>query len=125
MPLLIVASACCYKMWKQVNAALYYAKNLPQVKEIVERLKRFGIFVTLAKVSLQTNSLATQLLKIKDQYECLVKAYASVEMIKSANYTFTEAVQAISKNLTSENTLVVLNVTLKKKRKATTFLKYL
>ena len=32
-----------------------------------------GILVTQAKVSLQKSGLAGQLLKIKDQYECLVK----------------------------------------------------
>ena len=51
-----------------INAALYYAKNLPKVKAIV---KSSGILVTQAKVSLQKSGSAGQLLKIKDQYECL------------------------------------------------------
>ena len=56
-----------------LNAALYYAKNLPEVKAIVERFEGSGVLVTQAKVSLQTTGLASQLIKIKDQYECLVK----------------------------------------------------
>ena len=53
-----------------LNAALYYryAKNSREVKAIAESFDGPGIFVTHAKVSLQTIDLATQLLKIKDQY---------------------------------------------------------
>ena len=51
-----------------------------------------GVSVTQAKVSLQTTGLASQLLKIKDQYECLVKL---IETKESAKYTIKEAVQAI------------------------------
>ena len=75
-----------------LNAALYYAKNLPEVKVIVESFVGSGILVTQAKVSLQKSGLAGQLLKIKDQYECLVKL---IEKMESAKYTIKEAVQAI------------------------------
>ena len=51
-----------------------------------------GILVTQAKVSLQKSSLAGQLLKIKHQYECLVKL---IEKMESAKYTTNEAVKAI------------------------------
>ena len=51
-----------------------------------------GNLVTQAKVVLQTSGLAIQLLKIKDQFECLVKL---IETIESAKYTIKEAVQAI------------------------------
>ena len=52
-----------------------------------------GILVTQAKVSLQKSGLAGQLLKIKDQYECLVKL---IEKMESAKYnTIKKAVQAI------------------------------
>ena len=54
-----------------LNAALYYAKNLPEVKVIVESFVGSRILVTQAKVSLQKSGLAGQLLKINDQYECL------------------------------------------------------
>ena len=67
-----------------LNAALHYAKNLPEVKAIVESFVGSGILVTQAKVSLQKSGLAGQLLKIKDQYECLVKF---IEKMESAKYT--------------------------------------
>ena len=41
-----------------LNAALYYAKNLPEVKAIVESFVGSGILVTQAKVSLKKSSLA-------------------------------------------------------------------
>ena len=55
-----------------LNAVLLYAKKLPEVKAIVESFVGSGILVTHAKVSLQKSGLAGQLLKIKDEYECLV-----------------------------------------------------
>ena len=68
---------------KLVNAALYYAKNLPEVKAIVESFVDSGILVTQAKVRLQKSSLAGQLLKIQDQYECLVKLIEKMEKMQS------------------------------------------
>ena len=50
--------------------------------------------VTQVKVNLQKSGLAGQLLKIKDQYDCLVKL---IEKIESAKHTIKEAVQAIQK----------------------------
>ena len=41
-----------------LNAALYQAKNLPEVKAIVESFVSSGILVTQAKVSLQKSGLA-------------------------------------------------------------------
>ena len=67
-----------------LNAALYYAKNLPEVKAIVKSFVGSGILVTQAKVSLHKSGLAGQLLKIKDQYECLVKL---IQRMESAKYT--------------------------------------
>ena len=75
-----------------LNAALHYARNLSEVKAIVESFVGSGIMVTQAKVSLQKSGLAGQLLKIKDQYECLVKL---MEKMESAMYNIKEAVQAI------------------------------
>ena len=75
-----------------LNAVLYYAKHLPEVKAIVKSFVGCGILVTQAKVSLQKNGLAGQLLKIKDQYDCLVKL---IEKMESAKYTINKAVQAI------------------------------
>ena len=62
------------------------------MKAIVESFVGFGISVTQAKVSLQKSGLAGQLLKIKDQHECLVKL---IEIMESAMYTIKEAVRAI------------------------------
>ena len=56
-----------------LNAALNYARYLPEVKAIVVSFVGFGILVTQAKVSLRKSGLAGQLLKIKGKYECLVK----------------------------------------------------
>ena len=75
-----------------LNAALYNAKNLPKVKAIVESFVDSGILVTQAKVSLQKNGLAGQLLKIKDQYERLVEL---IKKMESAKYIIKKAVQAI------------------------------
>ena len=69
-----------------------YCKNLPEVKAIEESFVGSGILVTQTKVSLQKSGLACQLLKIKDQYECLVKL---IEKMDSAKYTIKKAVQAI------------------------------
>ena len=71
---------------------MYYAKNLPKVKAIVESFVGSGVLVTQAKDNLQKSGLAGQLLKIKDQYECLVKL---IEKMEKAKYTIKEAVQAI------------------------------
>ena len=62
------------------------------MKAIVESFVGSGILVTQAKVSLQKSGLTGQLLKIKDQYDCLVKL---IEKMEKAKYTITEAVQAI------------------------------
>ena len=71
---------------------MYYAKTLFEVKAIVESFVGYGILVTQAKVSLQKSGLAGQLLKIKDQYECLVKP---IKKMESTKYTIKEAVQTI------------------------------
>ena len=72
-------SAICYlpqpvptRWGSWLNAVLYYAKKLPEVKAVVESFVGNGILVTQAKVSLQKCGLAGQLFKINDQYECLV-----------------------------------------------------
>ena len=90
-----------------LNAALYYAKNLSEVKAFVETFVGSGILVTPAKVSLEKGGLAGQLLKIKKQYECLVKL---IENMGNAKYTIKQ-----SKNLTSIKTLVTSTDTLKKR----------
>ena len=56
-----------------LTAALYCAKILPEVKAIVESFGGSGILVNQVKVSLRKSGLAGQLLKIKEQNECLLK----------------------------------------------------
>ena len=48
-----------------LNAALYYAKTLSEVKAIVESFVGYGISVTHTKVSLQKSGLGGHLLKSK------------------------------------------------------------
>ena len=87
--------------WRNwLNAALYYAKNLPEVKAMVESVVGSGILVT--QVSWQKSGLAGQLLKIKNQYECPVKLVEKKMAI--AKYTIKEAVQAIQELDFGENT---------------------
>ena len=74
---------------------------MPEVKAIVKSFVGCGILVTQAKVSLQKSGSAGQLLKIKDQYECLVKL---IEKMKSAKYTIKEVVQAIQELEFGEDT---------------------
>ena len=90
---------------------MYYAKNLPKVKAIVESFVDSGILVSQAKVSLQKSALAGQVLKIKDQYECLVQL---IEKMESAKYTINEPVQAIQKLDFGEDTCNI-NQYIKKK----------
>ena len=94
-----------------LNAALFYAKNLPEVKAIVESFVNSEILVTQAKVSLQKSSLACQLLKFKDQYECLVKL---IEKMKSAKYTIKKAVLVIQELDYGEDTCNINQYTKKK-----------
>ena len=102
-----------------LNAALYYAKNLPEVKAIVKSFVGSGISETQAKVSLQKSGLASQLLKIKDHYECLVKL---IKKIESAKYTIKEAVKAIQKLDFGKDTCDI-NQYIKQECKTMTFLK--
>ena len=105
-----------------LNAALYYAKTLSEVKAIVVSFVGCGILVTQAKVSLQKSGLAGQLLKIKDQYECLIKL---IEKMKSAKYTIKELKKQCKqfKNLALVKTLVTSTNILIKQCKTMTFLK--
>ena len=96
-----------------LNAALCYAKNLPEVKAVVKSFAGSGILVTQAKVSLQKSGLAGQLLKIKDQYECLVTL---IEKMKVQSKTLKKQCKQ-SKDLTLVKSLVTSTNTLKKNAK--------
>ena len=69
---------------------------------------------------MQKSGLAGQLLKIKDQYECLIKLARKIE---SAKYTIKKAVQAIQELDFGEDTCNI-NQYIKKICKTMTFLKY-
>ena len=66
-----------------------------KVKAIVESFEGCGTLVTHAKVGLQTTGLDTQLLKIKDIYECLVTL---TETMKSAKCNVKKVVQAVQES---------------------------
>ena len=107
-------------MGKLVKCCLVLRKkDWPEVKAIVESFVGMRILLTQAKVSLQKSGLAGQLLKIKDQFECLVKL---IEKMKSEKYITKEAVQAIQELDFDEDTYNINN-TIKKKCKTMTFLK--
>ena len=89
------------------------------MKAIVESFLGSEILVTQEKVSFQKSGLAGQLLKIKDQYECLAKPMKKIE---SAKYIIKEAVQAIQELVFGEDTCISTN-TLKNECKTMTFLK--
>ena len=71
------------------------------MKARVKGFEGSGILVTQAKVSQQTTGLAAQFLKIKDQYECLVKL---IKIMESVKYTIKEAVQTIKELDLGEDT---------------------
>ena len=102
-----------------LNTALYYAKNLPEVKVIVESIVGSGILVTQAKVSLQKSGLAGQLLKIKDQYKCIVKL---IENMKVQSIPLKKQCKQ-SKNLILVKTPVTSTNPLKNECKTMKFLK--
>ena len=62
------------------------------MKAIVKSFVGSESLVTQARLACKKSGLAGQLLKIKDQYEYLVKL---IEKMESAKYTIEEAVQAI------------------------------
>ena len=99
--LLVTHLSLFLQVGKLVKCCLALRKNLPEVKGIVESFVGSGILVTQAKVSLQKSGLAGQLLKIKYQYECLVKL---IEKMESAKYTTKEAVQAFQELVFGEDT---------------------
>ena len=64
-------------------------------------MKSVVSLVTQTKVSLQTTSQATQLIKFKNQNQCLVKLKKTLE---SSKYTIKEAVQAMQELDLEEDT---------------------
>ena len=91
------------------------------MKAIVESFASSGILVTQVKASLRKNGLAGQLLKIKDQYKCLVKLIENKRW-KTQSIPLKKQCKQ-SKNLALVKSLVTSTKTLKKECKTVTFLK--
>lgn len=62
-----------------LEAAFYYAANLPMVKEIVESWQGNGIIVTRVQVAVRAEGLPHDLLEIKRCYTCLAEAVINCE----------------------------------------------
>ena len=97
-----------------LNATLYYAKNLPKVKPIVQSFEESGILATQANISLQTTGVATHFLKLKHQHKCLIKL---IEILESVKYNIKKKVQAIQELDLKENTCSINRYISKKNAK--------
>ena len=84
----------------------------------MESFEGSDILVSQTTVSLQTTPI--QLLRVKYQYEYLVKLIETMESAECR--TPSKKRRKLSKNLTSKNTLAALTVTFKNERKAMPFL---
>ena len=77
------------------------------MKAVVVNFDDSAILGTRAKASLLAPHLAVQLLKIKQQCECLI---GLIEAVKSPKYSIKESFKSI-KNFMLKKALVMLNVT--------------
>ena len=71
-----------------INAALYYSKNLPEVKEIVKSWSGDGVLVKNAKSSVNNETVAIQLLNISLHYADIPRIIGKIEASK---YSIKEA----------------------------------
>ena len=62
-----------------LKAPMYYADNLPDVRNIVNNFTGDGVLVIKAKEALLDSNLVAQLLEIKRDYECLINLIAISE----------------------------------------------
>ena len=65
-----------------LQAAFYYAKNLPAVRDIVCGFEGSGILVERAKNSVNAEGLSRDLMKIKTEYNCLAGLVLKMEDTK-------------------------------------------
>ena len=65
-----------------LQAAFYYATNLPSVRDIVDRFEGSGLLVERAEVSINAQSLPQDLLKIKTEYMSLASLVLQMEDTK-------------------------------------------
>lgn len=71
-----------------LKGALFYARNLPKVQEIVKGFEGSGVIVTKAKEALQDQNLCTDLLAIQRDYAPLIEL---IEKIQSSHYSIDRA----------------------------------
>lgn len=76
-----------------LGAAEYYAKNLPEVRQIVNSFEGTGILVSRAKAAVNDATVAQSLVKIQRDYQELPKL---IEKMESSKYTLKEAHDDIS-----------------------------
>ena len=67
-----------------LKAAIYYADNLPEVRNIVNSFTGNGLLISKAKEALLDSNLMNNLLKLKRDYECLIKL---VQASENTGYT--------------------------------------
>ena len=91
-------------MGKLTKCCLVLRKKIAGSESNGGKFCRFWNFDNSAKVSLQKSGLAGQLLKIKNQYECLLEL---IEKMENAKYTIKEAVQAIPELDFGEDTCII------------------
>ena len=77
-----------------LEAAFYYAQNLPEIRRIVDSIDDDGVIVIKAKESLQSAGLNESLMAISRTYEQLKTLMKKSE---SSSYTVEEAVNDVSK----------------------------
>ena len=65
-----------------LQAAFYYATNLPSVRDIVDRFESSGLLVERAKVSINAQSLPQDLMKINTEYKSLASLVSQMENTK-------------------------------------------
>lgn len=66
-----------------LQAALYYAKNLPTVRVIVNSFKKDGLLVSKAQEIVKNPAIPKQLLEIQQNYESLANAIPQLESTSS------------------------------------------
>ena len=77
-----------------MQAAFYYATNLPSVRDIVDRFEGSGLLVERAKVSINAESLPQNLVKINTEYKSLASLVLQKEDTK---YTIRAAYNDLTK----------------------------
>jgi len=76
-----------------LKAAIYYADNLPEVRNIVNNFNGNGLLVIKAKEALLDCNLAANLLSIKRDYECVIQL---VDRSEKTTYNILSAYQDLT-----------------------------